>query len=97
MPELDGKKYSYDKEGKKDFMKAMREKKQQNARDEQKRQRSAAMNRKKNVKSKTDEQRRYKKSPNKRSSENYLKKRAPKANAIGGTQSGMRKYKKRTG
>ena len=29
MPELDGKKYSYDKEGKKDFMKAMKEKQQQ--------------------------------------------------------------------
>ena len=52
--------------------------------------------RKNNVKSKTDEQRRYKKSPNK-NSKNYLKKRAPKANAIGGTQSGMRKYKKRSG
>ena len=52
MPELDGKKYSYDKEGKKDFMKAMKEKQQQKARNEQKRQRSAAMNRKNNVKSK---------------------------------------------
>lgn len=28
MPELDGKKYSYDKEGKKDFMKALKEKKE---------------------------------------------------------------------
>lgn len=28
MPELDGKKYSYDKEGKKDFMKALKDKKE---------------------------------------------------------------------
>tara|TARA_B100001287_G_C22313620_1_gene358385 strand:- start:34 stop:306 length:273 start_codon:yes stop_codon:yes gene_type:complete len=90
MPKLDGQKFSYDKEGKKDFMEALKEKRSKQSAAE-KNARAKATEKKK------AQERRYKKSPNKRSSENYLKKRAPKANSIGGTQSGMRKYKKRAG
>lgn len=110
MPELDGKKYSYDKEGKKDFMKALKERRSQQSAAE-KIARAKAMEKKKAVKGRKDSpsdektspkankpkpQRRYQK-PNKRSMKSYLTKRKLKRGTlIGGmAQSGMRKYKKK--
>tara|TARA_R100001460_G_scaffold3427_5_gene10432 strand:- start:13723 stop:14031 length:309 start_codon:yes stop_codon:yes gene_type:complete len=47
MPELDGKKFSYDKEGKKDFMEALREKRAKDSAKEKTARKAAETNKKK--------------------------------------------------
>lgn len=110
MPELDGKKFSYDKEGKKDFMEALKERRAQMSSAE-KNARAKATEAKKAVKGRKDSpsdektspkankpkpQRRYQKP--KTSPTRYKKyKRKGKGGLGGGMNMMARRYKKRTG
>lgn len=106
MPELDGKKFSYDKEGKKDFMEALKERRSQQSAAE-KIARAKAMEKKKAVKGRKDSpsdektspkankpkpQRRYQK-PRSQYSPKYKQRRRKKGGLVGGMMT--RKYKKK--
>lgn len=108
MPELDGKKYSYDKEGKKDFMEALKERRSQQSYAE-KNARAEAMEKKKAVKGRKDssspektspkankpkQERRYQK-PKTRPTKYRMNKRKGKGGLVGGMMT--RRYKKKAG